>query len=179
MPCQSTAAPCHLQIRKIEYETENPVNCIFRKDICISLPCSDGKAQMICLILVVLIITVYKAAEAAFWWSSCVYGEDRLLTLLQLHVTVVIQLESGENRNRTRFFISSRYLFSALCDFIRSSLGLKRTPQLLLMQVTQIGRSGVLNLEPRLRRPVCSSSPSQTRNPMSVLPMIPTLSAPN
>ena len=47
-----------------------------------------------------------------------------------------------------------RNLFSALWDFIRSSLGLNKTPQLLLMQVTQIGRTGVLNLEPSLSNSV-------------------------
>ena len=56
---------------------------------------------------------------------------------------------------------------------MRSSFGLKRTPHLLLTQVTQIGRCGVLNLEPNLCFWVFSEVLSHIRNPIAFLAAMP------
>ena len=73
----------------------------------------------------------------------------------------------------------SFHLFSAAWDFIRSSFGLKRTPHLLLTQVTQIGRCGVLNLEPSLCFWVFSEVLSHIKNPMAFLAAMPASSRPS
>ena len=61
---------------------------------------------------------------------------------------------------------------------MRSLLGLKRTPQLSLMQVTQIGRTGVFILDPRPSLFVRYSLVCHTSNPISLRPVIPTFPSP-
>ena len=147
------------------------------------LPSSNSCTKIIFALLVlwVLIITINNAVFSVTRPPG-VNCQDCLLFLLHYCITVVIQMESGKTGkklNQVSGISSVRNLFSALCDFIRSSLGLNKTPQLLLMQVTQIGRTGVLNLEPSLSNSVWSSSPSQTSNPISFLSTIPSLPSPN
>ena len=62
---------------------------------------------------------------------------------------------------------------------MRSLFGLKRTPHLSSIQVSQMGNIGVLNLDPRLIASIFLLSECQYRNPNSFLLTIPTFPSPN
>ena len=136
---------------------------------------------------------------------SGVHHQYCVLRILRRNITTVVKQIESETRNVTtkftnnlQIFVSifqlsfnwaiyfykvtltvSIYLFSALQDFIRSLLGLKRTPQFSLMQVTQIGRTGVFSLDPRFNSCVFSSESFHIRKPISLRLVRPTLPSSN
>ena len=103
---------------------------------------------------------------------SSIYYEHCFFFTTGCIITVVIQLKP-EQKSQTNFIFNIFCLFSALWDFRRSILGLKRTPHWSLTQLTQIGRDGVLSREPTFRFLLTFPFSYQARNPISFLSEIP------
>ena len=112
-------------------------------------------------------------------FTPCVNIEDSVFILLHHSIAEVVKMESTKREKRLKQDLFRSDLFSALWVFMRSLLGLNRTPQFSLTRVTHIGRNGVLNREPRFRLLVVSSSFSQIRKPISFLSVMPTCSPPS
>ena len=116
-------------------------------------------------ILITELRTIWKGIEL----SGANYQQRLLLLIFWLFLTAVVEKSEPV---RESWWVERgllKDLCSKLWNFMMSMLLLKRTPQLSLTQVTQIGRGGFFSRDPTLSVLLIFSSAHQARSPTSFL----------